>query len=409
MSSTTLPKSSNSSGGGSFAFSIIAFTALCLVGGFVIATVFTPMIFPVQASTQAVEVDRLFWVLLFLGGAIFLFVEGLILFSVLRFRAKPGDLADGPPIHGSRTLELIWTAIPCVIVTVLVFLSVQVWNSTHAVLPNEQAAQAVAARFAWTFNYTISRDDMPATLNYDQLKPEIRADLEDEDGVITFSSQKLYTWVNQPVVVTMTTQDVNHAFWVPAMRVKQDVLAGRETTVRFTPTQEGVFRVVCAELCGSGHGAMAGEIVGEGEDARLNGAWVVVYADEAEFLREFYEPTATAALLPPDDPALVGRAVLASGAYPCATCHVLPDLGWAGNIGPSLVGIGDRAADRAESTGDADAAAYLVHSIRLPADYLVPGFGNLMPQFNPDAGQANYMSENDLNAIVAYLLTQTGS
>jgi mono/diheme cytochrome c family protein len=141
----------------------------------------------------------------------------------------------------------------------------------------------------------------------------------------------------------------------------------------------------------------------------MSGAWVIVYATEEEYLSQFFEPTAITNLLPPDDPVLVGRQVLASGKYPCNTCHVLADLNWVGVVGPSLNGIGDRAGDRAAIAGDADAAAYLIHSIRHPGDWLVPGFGNLMPQFNPDAGQANYMPDSDLNAIVAYLLSQTAS
>ncbi|MCA9906311.1 MAG: c-type cytochrome, partial [Anaerolineae bacterium] len=232
------------------------------------------------------------------------------------------------------------------------------------------------------------------------------ADLTDEDGVVHFNSPKLYTWVDQPVVMEMQSQDVNHAFWIPAMRVKQDVLPGRTTEIRFTPTMAGHYRIVCAELCGSGHGAMAGT---EGPDGELLGAWLIVYETEEDYLANFFDPAAATVLVPPDDPALLGRQILASGAYPCSTCHTLDDQGWAGIVGPNLNGIGDRAADRAQTTGDADAAAYIEHSIRHPGDYLVPGFGNLMTQFNPDSGQPNYMPQSDLDAIVAYLLTQTAN
>ncbi len=148
---------------------------------------------------------------------------------------------------------------------------------------------------------------------------------------------------------------------------------------------------------------MAGQIV----SGNLLGAWVVVHADEATYRREFLEPEANRILFPPEDPVQLGRQVLASGKYPCATCHVLTDLNWAGNIGPSLDGIGART-QRLSAAGAASMEEYIHNAIRHPADYLVPGFGNLMPQFNPEPDQPNYMPEEDLNAIVAYLLSQTG-
>jgi cytochrome c oxidase subunit II len=280
--------------------------------------------------------------------------------------------------------------------------SAVVYGNTRAIPPNELTVESVAARYAWTFNYRAERDDIPANINYDLLKPEIREAFE-SDGFIGFSQTQLYTWVGQPVVVSMTAQDVNHAFWVPAMRVKQDVLVGRTTEIRFTPTEAGAYRIVCAELCGAGHGNMAGQIGAQGD---MQGAWLIVYENEEQYLNEFFIPEVTRVILPPDDPALQGRQILASGKYPCATCHVLDDLAWAGNIGPNLNGIADRIETRAAAAGIPVPPEYLVQSMRHPGDYLVPGFGNLMPQFNETEGQPNYMPESDLDAIVAYLLTQ---
>ncbi|MDL1903074.1 cytochrome c, partial [Anaerolineae bacterium CFX9] len=125
---------------------------------------------------------------------------------------------------------------------------------------------------------------------------------------------------------------------------------------------------------------------------------------------EFFNEQVSRIINPPDDPVLLGRQILDSGAYPCATCHVLDDLGWTGNIGPSLnlIGSQDRINRRLSATGSASMEEYLIASIRHPGDYLVPGYGNLMPQFNPEPNQPNYMPDSDLEAIVAYLLSQTG-
>jgi cytochrome c oxidase subunit 2 len=384
--------------------SLIIVGVVVMVAGALAFVMMVPSILPPQASTQARETDALFTFMLFVGGIIFILVEGVILVAVVRFRAQPGDQADGPPIHGSRWLEFWWTAIPIVIVAVLAVYSNVIWTNMRATAADEFEVDATGARFAWTFTYDVSQDTLPESITFDQLKPEIQANLTDEDGVLTFNSPQLHTWVGRPMVVHMTAQDVNHALWIPAMRVKQDVLVGRTTDIRFTPTMAGEFRIVCAELCGSGHGAMAGE---HDRDGNLIGAWLIVHESEEEYLNAFYNEAATTVLLPPDDPALLGRQILVGGTYPCASCHVLTDLGWAGAVGPNLNGIGERAETRAQSTGDADAAAYLIHSIRHPGDYLVPGFGNLMPQFNDEAGETNYMTDADLNAIIAYLLTQT--
>lgn len=377
-----------------------------IVGGVLIATL-APVILPPQASAESRQVDDLFRFMLAIGGAVFLLVQGLLVYSIVRFRAKEGERADGPPIHGNATLELVWTIIPAILVTLIAIYSFVVYQDITSVKPNEQQVGAVGARYAWTFNYAFSRADLPADVDITTLPENIQADLTDGDGTVRFSHPQLHTWVGQPVDVVMNATDVNHAFWIPAMRVKQDLLVGRETNVRFTPIEAGVYRVVCAELCGAGHGNMAGTIAADGT---LQGAWLVVHPDRETFLNEFYNQEISKIINPPDDPVLLGRQILNSGAYPCATCHILDDLGWAGNIGPTLnlIGSQDRINRRLGATGFASMEEYLVNSIRHPGDYLVPGYGNLMPQFNPSPDQPNYMSDADLEAIVAYLLSQNG-
>ncbi len=378
---------------------IIAGGLAIILGGLLLAS-FTPTIFPTEGSTQSQQVDTLFRFMLFIGGAIFLLVNGLLLYSVVRFRARKGDNSDGPPIQGNTTLEFTWTVIPAVIVLVLTIYSFQVWQSIRAPQPNEQVVNVVGQRFAWSFSYDIPQASLPEGVTVDQLPEDIQA-VYTAGNSINFSSSQLHTWVGQPVHALLDTQDVNHSFWIPGMRIKQDLLTGRQTDVRFTPIEAGVYRIVCAELCGSGHGEMAGTV---GDDGTLRGAWLIVHADEQQYLKEFYEPEAQSVLFPPTDPATLGQQVLASGKYPCATCHTLASLGWTGTIGPNLNGVGTRAANRISGT---TAEAYIHDSIRNPGHFIVPGFSNLMPQFNDDPAQPNYMPEADLQAIIAFLLTQT--
>jgi cytochrome c oxidase subunit II len=373
-----------------------------IVGGFLISLL-APIILPQQASAESRQVDQLFRTMLMIGGAIFLLVEGVLLYSVLRYRAKPGDMSDGPAIHGNTTLEIVWTIIPGIIVFFLTIYSYQVWVSIRSEKPDEHVVDVVGQRFAWSVAEQIPFETVAQIVEAEGLEanPEAMTAIQDE-GFVTLNSRELHTYIGQPIKVELNAEDVIHSFWVPSMRIKQDAIPGRETDIRFTPVEAGAYPIVCAELCGGGHGYMAGE--GTPEDRR--GAWVVVHDTQETYMSDYLVPQLTSLVNPPDDPVLIGRALLESGQYPCATCHVLSDLGWVGAIGPALDGIGSRT-QRLAASGELDMASYIHNSIRNPNSYVVPGYAaGLMPQFNPEPDQPNYMPEDDLNAIVQYLLTQ---
>ncbi len=137
---------------------IIAGGLAIILGGLLLSTL-TPQLFPAQASVQAQQTDGLFRFMLAIGGAIFLLVNGVLLFSVIRFRAKKGDISDGPPIQGNTTLEFVWTVIPAIIVAAITIYSYQVWTTNIAPQPNEQIVNVVGQRFAWSFNYDITADN----------------------------------------------------------------------------------------------------------------------------------------------------------------------------------------------------------------------------------------------------------
>lgn len=400
---------------------ILIFGVLIVVGGILLST-FTPSLFPPAASAEAQPVDDLFRTLLLIGGAIFLLVQGLLVYAVIAHRAKPGDTSDGAHTHGNMTLEIVWTVIPAVIVTFLSILSYNVWVETRNVNPNENLINGqtvpislVGQRFAWSFDYDTGEANIEG------------------DPIHIRSGSVLHTYVGQNVHLTMNTADVIHSLWIPAMRVKQDLLpgparqvlldeegspvldengaeivlaeGGRTTDIRFTPVEPagglelvdeatgfryGEYAIVCAELCGDGHGNMRGT--------------VVVWESEEAFLTSFYQPSVAALFEPPKDPVIRGEAVIQT--YACAGCHALDSLGWQGITGPRLNGIADRAGARVAGE---TAEEYLVHSIYESGRYLAPGFGNLMPIFGPEAASTNQMSPENLYAIVAYLCTQTAS
>jgi cytochrome c oxidase subunit 2 len=361
-----------------------------LVGGFLIMSVLSRSV-PPEASAEAVQTDGLLRVLLVIGGFIFLLVEGVLVYSIWRYRARPNDTEDGLSLHGNTTLEIVWTATPAVIVFLLTILSYQVFVNMEAPKPNEMIVHVDARRFNWAFTYDVTSDQLPSDVKVSDLPQGVQDTLQ-KDGKVSFTATELHTYVGRAMQLQMVPQDVIHAFWVPAFRLKQDVIPGRTTTVRFTPqevpgeTYPASYPLRCAELCGANHGMMVTS--------------VIVHKDEADF-KAWEDAEIKKVLFPPTDPVERGRGILASNVYPCFTCHVESDLGWNGNVGPSLNGVGDRAAGIRSTTTGQTAEEYLYTAIHNPQAYLVPGYGPLMPQLN--------IPECEARSIVAYLCTQTAS
>jgi len=188
--------------------------------------------FPPQASREAADIDRLYDVSMVLSVPIFVLVMTVALYSVWRFRARPGDHGDGAPIHGSTRLEAIWVTIPFLIVCALGAYSWIVLDDIEAKKPAEMVVNVTGQQFAWTFDYP-----QPA-------------------GGDAIESDQLFLPRDRRVVFKIRSKDVIHSFWVPAFRVKMDAVPGLVTTIRTTPERPGVYSIVCAELCGLGHTTM---------------------------------------------------------------------------------------------------------------------------------------------------------
>jgi cytochrome c oxidase subunit II len=196
--------------------------------------------FPVQASVQAHNTDRLYYVLICATVPIFVLVVTVILYSVWQFRMKPGEeLRDGVPIHGNTRLELVWTIVPAILILGLVSYSFVVLHDNE-VKPAGQELQVnvTGQQFLWSYQY-------PPTVK----------------GGRTVSSTILYLPDNQSVRFNMVSKDVIHAFWIPAFRLQEDVVPGITTHYRVTPDRLGRYPVVCNLLCGIGHSLMRSTVV----------------------------------------------------------------------------------------------------------------------------------------------------
>ncbi|HEY7961367.1 MAG TPA: cytochrome c oxidase subunit II [Solirubrobacteraceae bacterium] len=195
--------------------------------------------FPVQASTQARNSDRLYHVMVIASIPIFVLVVTVILYCVWHFRMKPGEeLKDGPPIHGNTRLEVLWTTIPAVILLGLVSYSFVVLHDNEKKPAGpEMQLTVVGQQFAWRYEY-------PASVT----------------GGAPLSTTQLYVPEGESVYFDIKSVDVIHAFWIPAFRLQIDAVPGITTHYRATPDRLGSYPVVCNLLCGLGHALMRSTI-----------------------------------------------------------------------------------------------------------------------------------------------------
>jgi len=206
--------------------------------------------FPVGGSTPATDrgddTRALYNIVFYIAVVIFFLVEGLIVYSVFRYRRKPGDDELPPQIHGNNVVEVIWTVIPTAIVAFLFLLSWQTLNKVDAVTPTDVHVRAVAERFQWSFQY-LDGPGQDAEPLFTQIIP-----VGDGGG--------MYVPVGKPVKVDLVAKDVIHAFYVPKFLFKRDAVPGKINTFDFTVQDAGTYRGQCAELCGPGHGAMVFDV-----------------------------------------------------------------------------------------------------------------------------------------------------
>jgi cytochrome c oxidase subunit II len=213
---------------GAFLFVIL----IAAVGIFALERV---RILPDQASVQAQFIDGLFSIHFYAIVILFALIVGLIVFSMVVFRRKPGDATDAAHVEGSTNLEAIWTIVPLIAVLIIAFIGADVLGKVERPEPRPLEVRVVSSQWAWSFEY----------LDYGIISPE------------------LVLPVDRQALLLLSSRDVIHSFWVPEFRVKQDALPGGEEMVRplrITPTQTGNYKVLCAELCGLGHAEMRADV-----------------------------------------------------------------------------------------------------------------------------------------------------
>ncbi|MGB5135087.1 MAG: cytochrome c oxidase subunit II transmembrane domain-containing protein [Prochlorococcaceae cyanobacterium] len=260
---------------------------------------------PVAASTNAPPYDSLFRVLFSIGTILFLGILIVLVYSLIRFRRRPGEVAEGLSIEGNLPLEIVWTAIPAVVILFVGIYSYDIYDRMggmasldHGAMQHEAMDHSgmdhgsmdpprVASDVApsgeriWggigsTQAYVDQTADGAAVaaavrpLPVEVTAMQFAFIFHYPDNDIT--SGELHVPMGQPVQLRMQARDVIHAFWVPEFRLKQDVIPGQPTVLSLTATRAGTYPVICAELCGPYHGGMRTSVVVHEPDDYL--AWV---------------------------------------------------------------------------------------------------------------------------------------
>lgn len=298
-------------------------------------------IFPDQASTVAGQIDLLFFVLTALSVFFILAIAGcMILFVVVYQRGSKFSRAGQP--HENMKIELAWSIIP-----LFLALAIFVWSTGvyfNMTRPPEDALEI----------YVIGKQWMWKT-QHPNGKREIN---------------ELHVPLNQPIKLVMTSQDVIHSFYIPAFRVKQDVVPGKYTTLWFEATKTGTYHLFCAEYCGTEHSRMGGRIhvlEERGYQSWLSGNTGNLSLAEAGAL--LFEQKA------------------------CSSCHAAENTG----RGPSLVNVFGRERPLVGGGSVIADEAYLRESILTPMTKVVADYAPIMP------AQEGIISEEGILQLVEYI------
>ena len=296
-------------------------------------------LWPDRASSVAGNVDALFIFLLIVGGLMTLLIFGCLIYFAARYRYRRGVLAE--QIEGSLPLELTWTIIP-----MFVFVAIFLWGAVvffQERTPPRDATEVYVVAKQWMWK------------------------LEHAEGQREIN--ELHVPVGRDVKLIMTSQDVIHSFFIPAFRLKQDVIPGRYTVLWFRATKPGTYHLFCSQYCGTQHSGMVGSIIVQ-EPAQYQ-AWM--------------NNSSTTPL------SGTGEQVFAQ--LGCATCHRSD----ATSRGPALAGVFGspvKLQDGRTVTADED---YIRESILDPGAKIVSGYKPVMPTFQ------GLVSEEQLNSLVAYV------
>ena len=211
---------------------------------------------PPNVSTYGGEIDYFFYVIYYITAGVFFLVAGAMIYFLVRYRFSAERKAHY--YHGNATLEIVWTSVTFVAMIALALVSKPLWGKIKQEMPpTDIVVQVTGKQFNWEVLYP-GPDKTFGTADDYQIDNEVHVP------------------VNKVVRLMLTSKDVIHSFFVPQLRLKQDMLPGRQIPAWFEATQAGSYEIPCAELCGFGHSGMLGKLfvhTPEEYDAWVSATW----------------------------------------------------------------------------------------------------------------------------------------
>jgi len=302
-------------------------------------------LFPPQASTYAGREDALFFFLVAVAAFFASLIFFLVVVFAVRYRRRASDERTRA-IREPLALEMAWTLIPFGLTVIMFVWGARLFFFASRPPPAAIEIAAVGKQWMWKFQH-----------------PEGPREIDE-----------LHVPVGRPVTLTMTSEDVIHSFFVPAFRIKRDVVPGRYITAWFEATRPGTYHLFCSQYCGTAHASMIGRVV------------VMDPVDYERWLRGGAAPTVS--------PAAAGEAIFQR--LGCGACHRADNTG----RGPSLVGLYGRPVRLQDGRTVTADEGYIRESVLEPAAKIVAGYPPIMPTFK------GLISEEGLLQIIAYLKSQ---
>jgi cytochrome c oxidase subunit 2 len=206
--------------------------------------------FPPYVTTYGEEIDWLFYVILVMVGVTFVLTEGILVWCFFRY-SRP-SASKAAYTHGNHRLELVWTAIPAVLLLAVAFSQMGAWRTVKMHIPDGSQPDEP---------YTAARPLLEvwgSQFDWHARYPDAQGDFEGADAIET--AYHVYVPADTKVVLRLRSRDVLHSFFVPEFRLKQDAVPGMAIPVWFEASEPGDYELICAELCGWGHYKMAGKV-----------------------------------------------------------------------------------------------------------------------------------------------------
>ncbi len=275
---------------------------------------------------HATRILDLLMIVFWMAVAVFVVVQGALVYTVVRFRNKPEATTLPKQIHGNTKIEIAWTIAPAIVVLIIAVLTFRTQAANSVMPPEAIKIRSIAHQWWFEFQY----------FNQDGVSLSTPIVVDDQNQPTITTATDMYVPVGVPITVQLDAADVMHNFWIPKIAGKTYMIPGKSNYLTFTVSEPGIYKAFCAEFCGEAHAQMHFRLIAL--PAAEYEAW------KANVSKIPAAATGTVQVLGLTGDASRGAALFADAKKQCATCHIINGTDAKGKIGPNLTYLGSRTA-----------------------------------------------------------------